>query len=62
MESSGVIELSSAQGPSSKSGIRPLTAAYRANASMHDVEPREANVPQKNTGFVSKVMEYMLGW
>ena len=68
-------------------GIRPLTAAYRATSSTHDVsclylyqctvpisvhvhltvlccqvEPREANTPQKSSGLVGKVLEYVFGW
>ncbi|XP_062504483.1 nucleoporin NUP35-like [Corticium candelabrum] len=46
----------------SRGGIRPLAAAYRAMSSQQDVEPREANTPQKNSGFVNKVLEYVLGW
>lgn len=41
--------------------IRPLTAAYMAAKSEHEVVPN-SQAPKKNTGVISKAMEYMFGW
>ncbi|ELT94444.1 hypothetical protein CAPTEDRAFT_171777 [Capitella teleta] len=41
--------------------IRPLTAAYKAASSEHEVLNAQ-NAPQKNNNIVSKAMEYMFGW
>ncbi|KAK2154866.1 hypothetical protein LSH36_255g01006 [Paralvinella palmiformis] len=41
--------------------IRPLTAAYKAAQSDHEVVG-QSNTPQKNTGILSKTMEYVFGW
>jgi len=46
---------------SCNTSIRPLTAAYRAAANEHQVIP-QGNTPQKNSGVVTKAMEYMFGW
>ncbi|XP_071853520.1 nucleoporin NUP35-like isoform X2 [Apostichopus japonicus] len=44
-----------------KTPIRPLTAAYQAASSTHEVVP-DHNTPQKSTSVISKTLEYMLGW
>lgn len=44
-----------------KTPIRPLTAAYQAASSNHEVVP-DHNTPQKSTSVISKTLEYMLGW
>lgn len=41
--------------------IRPLTAAYIAASSDRQVTGN-ANTPQKNSGIVTKAMEYIFGW
>nr|XP_022343203.1 nucleoporin NUP53-like [Crassostrea virginica] len=41
--------------------IRPLTAAYKAARSDHEVV-KNNRTPQKNSSFMSKTMEYMFGW
>ncbi len=41
--------------------MRPLTAAYRAAKSEHDVI-HKSNTPQKTNNIISKAMEYMFGW
>ncbi|XP_064635235.1 nucleoporin NUP35-like [Lineus longissimus] len=41
--------------------MRPLTAAYRAASSDHEVVS-QSNTPQKNSSIMSKAMEYMFGW
>lgn len=42
--------------------VRPLTAAYQAARSDHQVVPDGSRTPQKDSNFVSKAMEYMFGW
>ncbi|EDO31992.1 predicted protein, partial [Nematostella vectensis] len=42
--------------------IRPLTAAYQAASSNHQVVPQDGRTPQKNNNVISKAMEYMFGW
>ncbi|CAH1786028.1 unnamed protein product [Owenia fusiformis] len=41
--------------------IRPLTAAYRAASSEHEVV-QNGSTPRKSSNIVSKAMEYMFGW
>ncbi|KAL4225629.1 Nucleoporin nup35 [Mactra antiquata] len=41
--------------------MRPLTAAYMAARSENEVIPN-SQAPKKNSGVVSKMMEYMFGW
>eukprot|EP00105_Crassostrea_gigas_P028953 XP_011450752.1 PREDICTED: nucleoporin NUP53 [Crassostrea gigas] len=41
--------------------IRPLTAAYKAARSDHEVV-KNNQTPQKNSTFIGKTMEYMFGW
>lgn len=41
--------------------IRPLTAAYKAATTEHDVV-HKSNTPQKNANIISKAVEYMFGW
>ncbi|XP_074645739.1 nucleoporin NUP35-like [Tubulanus polymorphus] len=41
--------------------IRPLTAAYIAASSDHQVT-NQCTTPQKNSGIIGKAMEYMFGW
>jgi nuclear pore complex protein Nup53 len=45
----------------SRGPIRPLTASYRAASSDHEVMAG-AHTPKKNSGFITKAMEYMFGW
>lgn len=42
--------------------MRPLTAAYQAARSDHQIVPDGSRTPQKDSNFVSKAMEYMFGW
>ncbi|KAL9979201.1 hypothetical protein ACROYT_G016830 [Oculina patagonica] len=42
--------------------VRPLTAAYQAARSDHQVVSNGVRTPQKDSNFVSKAMEYMFGW
>ncbi|KAJ3592391.1 hypothetical protein NHX12_007518 [Muraenolepis orangiensis] len=58
----------SAQNPSTphlpstpRSSMRPLSAAYKASSSDYQVLADKLT-PRKDDGFVSKAMEYMLGW
>ncbi|KAJ8050761.1 Nucleoporin NUP35 [Holothuria leucospilota] len=44
-----------------KTPIRPLTAAYQAVSSNHEVLP-DHNTPQKSSTVLSKTLEYMFGW
>jgi len=48
--------------PSKPAAMRPLTAAYQAARSNHQVVPDGSRTPQKNSNIVSKAMEYMFGW
>ena len=41
--------------------IRPLTAAYKAASSNHEVL-QDGGTPQKSSNIVSKTLEYMFGW
>ncbi len=41
--------------------IRPLTAAYQAASSNHEVL-QDGGTPQKSANIVSKTLEYMFGW
>lgn len=41
--------------------IRPLTAAYLAARNENEVI-QNSQAPKKNTGMISKAMEYMFGW
>lgn len=45
----------------SGTSIRPLTAAYRAASSNHEVL-QDGGTPQKSANIVSKTLEYMFGW
>lgn len=56
---SGVANLSSAFG--TPRTIRPLTQAYKDAQSDHKVVP-STNTPNKDSGIVSKAMEFMFGW
>ncbi|XP_027057430.1 nucleoporin NUP35-like isoform X2 [Pocillopora damicornis] len=42
--------------------VRPLTAAYQAARSDHQVVSNGARTPQKDANIVSKAMEYIFGW
>ncbi|XP_068723221.1 nucleoporin NUP35-like isoform X2 [Montipora capricornis] len=42
--------------------MRPLTAAYQAVRSDHQVVQDGSRTPQKNSNLVSKAMEYVFGW
>lgn len=42
--------------------VRPLTAAYQAARSDHQVVSNGARTPQKDANIVSKAMEYLFGW
>lgn len=42
--------------------MRPLTAAYQAASSDHQVVQDGIRTPQKNSNLVSKAMEYVFGW
>ncbi|KAK3726984.1 hypothetical protein QZH41_014718, partial [Actinostola sp. cb2023] len=46
----------------SRAPIRPLTAAYQAVSSSHQVVPQDGKTPQKSDTIMSKAMEYMFGW
>lgn len=48
--------------PVKPSGMRPLTAAYQASNSVHEVKPMAANTPQRSTGIIAKAAEYLFGW
>nr|XP_006824490.1 PREDICTED: nucleoporin NUP53-like [Saccoglossus kowalevskii] len=41
--------------------IRPLTAAYKAASSQHEVAPT-GSTPKKSANVVSRTFEYMFGW
>ncbi|XP_022091745.1 nucleoporin NUP53-like isoform X2 [Acanthaster planci] len=43
------------------SSIRPLTAAYKAASSNHEVL-QGSSTPKKSSNVVSKTLEYMFGW
>ncbi|XP_071795473.1 nucleoporin NUP35-like isoform X1 [Asterias amurensis] len=46
---------------SKRTPIRPLTAAYKAASSNHEVL-QGSSTPQKSSNVVSKTLEYMFGW
>ena len=41
--------------------IRPLTQSFKAAHNEHDVSGI-VNTPNKNSGIVTKAMEYIFGW
>ncbi|XP_038053352.1 nucleoporin NUP35-like isoform X2 [Patiria miniata] len=52
-------EVEASQRPTSS--IRPLTAAYKAASSNHEVI-QGGSTPKKSSNVVSKTLEYMFGW
>lgn len=52
---------SAALDQSRATSIRPLTAAYRAASSEHEVLPG-TSTPHQNNNILSKAMEYIFGW
>lgn len=61
LDSSQIANISSNLGSTPSKSIRPLTQAYKAAQSEHEVSLR-SNTPSKNDGIVSRAMEYMFGW
>ncbi|WAR03448.1 NUP35-like protein [Mya arenaria] len=57
----GQVTSPSTPGQLKNTPIRPLTAAYLAAKSENEVI-QSSQAPRKNTGFMSKAMEYMFGW
>lgn len=57
---SSVLSLNSSLAPQNRS-IRPLTQSFKAAHNDHDVSAI-VNTPNKNSGIVSKAMEYIFGW
>ena len=50
-----------AGGPHHNRSIRPLTQSFKAAHNEHDVSGI-VNTPNKNSGIVTKAMEYIFGW
>lgn len=61
LDSSQIANISSNLGSTPSKSIRPLTQAYKAAQSEHEVS-MTSNTPSKNDGIVSRAMEYMFGW
>lgn len=60
-DSSCITNISSNLGSTPSKSIRPLTQAYKAAQSEHEVS-MSSNTPSKNDGIVSRAMEYIFGW
>jgi hypothetical protein len=61
LDSSCITNISSNLGSTPSKSIRPLTQAYKAAQSEHEVS-MSSNTPSKNDGIVSRAMEYIFGW
>jgi len=61
LDNSNVANISSSLGNTTNKSIRPLTQAYKAAQSEHEVS-MSSHTPSKNDGLVTRAMEYIFGW
>jgi len=61
LDNSNIANISSSLGNTTNKSIRPLTQAYKAAQSEHEVS-MSSHTPSKNDGIVTRAMEYIFGW